>query len=244
MFSILIAQIPLRISRCAMALHVTRRAFDNWSDHQNWGLRNIPFKHEWVYYSDADERVTPELVSEMISAINSTDEYAAFRVRRRDYLFGTWLRRVTASPFNIRLFRPNLITYEREVNPVTRVSGSVGDLSHHFDHYSFSKGFDHWFEKHNKYSAAEARQIVLNRTSDQPWSIAGAFFEKDQNIRRFNQKELFYRIPARPAIKFIYFFFFRLGFLDGRSGFVYALLQSIYEYMIVLKVREKRGEKP
>ena len=36
----------------AAGAHITQRHFDNWSAHQNWGLRNIPFKHEWVFYID------------------------------------------------------------------------------------------------------------------------------------------------------------------------------------------------
>src|SRR5207249_1775242 len=49
----------VQIARAAGA-RVEQRAFDNWAAHQNWALKNIPFKHPWVYYSDADERVTPE----------------------------------------------------------------------------------------------------------------------------------------------------------------------------------------
>ena len=51
----------LEIAHAAGAM-VTQRAFDNWAAHQNWGLRNLPFKHPWVFYIDADERMTPPLV--------------------------------------------------------------------------------------------------------------------------------------------------------------------------------------
>ena len=65
-----------------------------------------------------------------------------------------------------------------------------------------------------------------------------AFVNRDFNDRRFHQKELFYRLPFRPVLKFFLIYVARLGFLDGRAGLTYALLQSIYEYMIVLKTRE------
>ena len=64
------------------------------------------------------------------------------------------------------------------------------------------------------------------------------FFERDFNRRRFHQKELFCRLPARPLIKFLLLYVLKRGFLDGRPGLTYALLQSIYEAMIVLKVQE------
>ena len=68
--------------------------------------------------------------------------------------------------------------------------------------------------------------------------------ERDFNLRRFHQKELFYRLPARPLIKFLLLYVLKCGFLDGRPGFTYALLQSIYEAMIVLKVQELEKQQP
>jgi hypothetical protein len=56
--------------------------------------------------------------------------------------------------------------------------------------------------------------------------------------RRFHQKELFYKLPARPLAKFLLLYVAKRGFLDGQAGFTYAVLQSFYEYMIVLKTRE------
>src|SRR6185369_16127223 len=54
----------LEIAKAAGA-RIIQRKFDNWSAHQNWAVANIPFKHSWVYYSDADEVVTPQLAAEL-----------------------------------------------------------------------------------------------------------------------------------------------------------------------------------
>lgn len=222
---------------------VTQRPFDNWSSHQNWGLDNIPFKHQWVYYSDADERVTPELAKAMQLAVQNPGEAVAFRVNRRDYLFGTWLKYVTPSPFNIRLFKPPHLRYERLTNPVSVVNGPVGEISEHFIHYAFSKGMRFWFEKHNAYSTLEANQIIENRKQGTGFSLLKALTVKDKNVKRFHQKELYYRLPFKPLVMFMVLYVGKRGFLDGRAGFIYAVLRSIYEYMIVLKVREY-SEKP
>lgn len=88
------------------------------------------------------------------------------------------------------------------------------------------------------YSSFEAQQILQNRQSAEPFTLRAAFLERDFNRRRFHQKELFYRLPARPLFKFLLLYGLKCGFLDGRPGFTYALLQSIYEAMIVLKVQE------
>ena len=225
----------------AFGAKVTKRAFDNWASHQNWGLKNIPFKHDWVFYIDADERMTTELKNAIIAAAQSPGKNIAFRVQRRDFFMGIWLKHVQASAFYIRLFRPARIHYERLVNPITIPDGPVGQVVGYLDHFPFSKGITHWLQRHNSYSTFEATQIVTNRQDNASFSIYKAFFCKDFNERRFHQKEIFYRLPGRPFIKFLILYFGKRGFMDGHAGFTYAVLQSIYEYMIILKTREQQS---
>jgi hypothetical protein len=127
--------------------------------------------------------------------------------------------------------------YERLVNPVSIPDGPVSELSGYLDHFPFSKGMRHWLDRHNSYSTLEAQQVISNRAAHKAFSITQAFLAKDFSERRYHQKELFYRMPARPLLKFLLLYFGKRGFLDGRAGFTYAMLQSFYEYMIVLKVR-------
>ena len=218
---------------------VVERLFDNWASHQNWGLRNITFKHPWVFYIDADERLTPEAAEELRAiARDPSSTCVAYRIRRRDFFQGRQLKHVQTSPWYIRFFQPEFVHYERLVNPITVVDGPIGDLQHPLDHYPFSKGLSHWIARHNSYSSFEAQQILQNRVNQEPFSLRAAFLERDFNRRRFHQKELFYRLPARPLFKFLLLYVIKRGFLDGRPGFTYALLQSIYEAFIVLKVQE------
>jgi glycosyltransferase involved in cell wall biosynthesis len=221
---------------------VVQRPFDNWASHQNWGLRNLQFKNPWVFYIDADERMTPELTAAIHEAVQSAGGNVAFRVRRRDFFLGTWLRHVQTSPFYMRLFRPEKMRYERLVNPVSIADGPVGSVGGYLDHFPFSKGIGHWLERHNSYSTLEARQIMENRRGRAAFSLRKAFASTDFHERRFHQKELFYRLPLRPIIKFLLLYVGKRGFLDGRAGLTYATLQAVYEYMIVLKVRELGAE--
>ena len=220
--------------------HVTSRRFDNWAAHQNWGLANIRFKYPWVFYIDADERMTPELVKAVIQAGSNPGGHVAFRVQRRDYLMGRWLKHVQASPYYMRLFRPERMRYERLVNPVSIADGPTCDIGGYLDHFPFSKGMSHWINRHNSYSTLEAQQIDANRATGEQFSLYQAFFAADFHRRRFHQKELFYNLPARPLVKFLILYFAKRGFLDGHAGLTYALLQSIYEYFIVLKTREQK----
>lgn len=236
----------LELARAAGA-HVVQRITDDAGGafggdeaaHRNWSLRHIPFRHEWVFLIDADERATPALVESMRAAVDArAGEAVAYRVQRRDFLHGRWLRHVQASPYYIRLFRPERMRYERLVNPVSIPDGPVANLNGFLDHHPFSKGMSHWLSRHNSYSTLEARQIAANRRGARSFDIGKAFFGRDFHERRFHQKELFYRLPARPLLKFCLLYVAKRGFLDGRAGLTYALLQSIYEYMIVLKTAE------
>jgi glycosyltransferase involved in cell wall biosynthesis len=230
--------------RCGASV-VTRTYSDNnrifggdEAAHRNWGLRNIRFKHPWILLLDADEEVTEELASAIEDAVASPGANVAFRIQRRDFLNKTWLKHVQTSPFYMRLVRPEKVRYERLINPLTIADGPVGSVRGFLNHYPFSKGLSHWLDRHNSYSTLEARQIMENRRNHVRFSVRKAFTARDFSERRYHQKELFYRIPCRPVFKLLLLYVGKRGFLDGRAGLQYALLQAIYEYMIVLKVQE------
>lgn len=228
----------------AAGARVTQRCFDNWSAHQNWGLAHLPFKYPWVLYIDADERVSEDLRRAALAAGVPEASESAFRIRRRDFHGdGTWLRHAQISPFYLRLFRPDKMRYERLVNPVSIVDGLVGEIEGFLDHYPFSKGIGFWLDRHIKYADLEARTILENRSKGGKVSVIRAFFEKDFTVRRFHQKELFYRLPGRPFVKWLYMMVLRRAFLDGAAGVTYATLQAIYEYFIVLKQRELKAHR-
>jgi hypothetical protein len=81
-------------------------------------------------------------------------------------------------------------------------------------------------------------QVVAGGFTRGDASWKKALFAKDFHVRRVAQKAIFYRMPARPLIKWLYMMFVRRAILDGWAGIAYANLQSIYEYLIVLKTKE------
>ena len=142
-------------------------------------------------------------------------------------------------PGNImRFFQPPHIRFERLANPVPVIDGRVGYLNEHFLHYNFSKGLREWIERHNRYSSYEALETV-KALDNNPVRI-GNLFSSDRNTRRLELKNLSFRLPFRPFVKFFYMYVLARGFLDGRAGLTYCTLQAIYEYFIVLKAREIR----
>ncbi|MDI9363503.1 MAG: glycosyltransferase family 2 protein [Flavobacterium sp.] len=223
----------------AFGAKVTQRVFDNWSAHQNWGLKNIPFKHPWVMYIDADERISDELRKSLMAFNDINEEVAAYEIRRRDFAWdGTWLKHAQISPFYLRLFRPNKMRYERLVNPVSIPNGKVNNLDGYLDHFPFSKGFRFWWQRHLSYADMEAAMRLDDMGRNVKFSINIALFSKDFTEKRYHQKGLFYKLPGRPLIKWLYMVVGRRAFLDGKAGVTYATLQAVYEYFIVLKTKE------
>ena len=218
---------------------VVQRPFDNWSAHQNWAVSNIDFRHPWVLYLDADERCPESLRDEVLRVARPDAPEAAYRIRRKDYFMGRWLRHAQLYPtWLVRLFRPQRIRYERLVNPVAIVDGAIGEMQEHIDHYPFSHGIAHWVARHNRYSDMEA--IEAARLDSVPRQSLRGVVSRDPNERRRALKDLFFRMPARPVVKFCYYYLVRRGFLDGKAGLTYSTLQAIYEYLISCKLTELR----
>ena len=221
----------------AAGARVVQRAFDNWSTHQNWAVENIDFKHQWIFYLDADERCDSLLAKELLQ-INDSEECSAFQVRRKDYFMGRWLKHAQLYPTWItRVFRKGKIRYERLVNPVAVVEGKTGRLQGHLVHYPFSHGIAHWYDRHNQYSGLEALELLRESSvSLDFWAV----FSAKPEVRRRALKELAYKTPGRPLFMLLYLLVVRRGFLDGMPGLNYCVMRSTYEFMIDLKVKELR----
>lgn len=214
-----------------------QRKFDNFASQRSYGLNEIHFDNRWVLFVDADERATPELLHEISQQLSeSDDETCLFRLRRKDFFMGRWIKRSSGYPTWFgRLVRRGCVRVEREVNEEYVTDGKVGFLFHHLEHYPFAKGLSHWLDKHNRYSSMEAGLLYgqgINRVG------LASYFHRDPAERRRAIKNLVYRMPFRPILMFVALYVLRGGMLDGRAGLTFCLLRSYYEFMIDSKVRE------
>lgn len=208
-------------------------------EQRTYSVRNIRFRHPWVYNPDADEIVTPELWEEMCRVAAHPDRReVAHRARGKTMFMGKWLRHSSLYPtWSTRLFRPERVSFERNANSVFVLDGPVGYLQGHFIHQTFNNGMNAWLEKHNRYSWHEAFESLESlKTSPRLRKL----MSRDPITRRLAIKEFSARVPFRPTLRFLYMYLLRRGFLDGRAGLHYCRLLAIYEYMIVLKMQEIR----
>lgn len=216
---------------------VIQRVFDNYAGQRNAALTEVTYRHPWVLMVDADERIPEELVREMREAVtHATADTVLFRMRRKDYFMGRWLRRSSLYPTWFgRLMRPGRVHIERDINEEYLADGQVEHLQGHLLHYPFNKGIAYWFERHNIYSSMEALAKARERT--EALSLR-ALIGRDPVARRRALKRLAYRLPLRPSLVFVYLYIVRLGFLDGRAGLTYSRMRASYERLIDLKVLE------
>jgi len=220
---------------------IVQRHFDSFASQRNWALAEVVFRHEWVLHLDADEVTTPELVAEMAHAVNS-DRFIAYRVASKMMFQGRWLRHAATFPaYQVRLGRiPGLRFVQVGHGQREDLDESViGTLRNAYLHFSFSKGLDEWFSKHIRYASHEAQAAVEYCERDR-LTPSAIFAVGRKSTRRRALRELSYRLPFRPSMRFLYMYILRLGVLDGRPGLIYCRLLATYEYLISLKMLEIR----
>ena len=221
----------------ALGARVLQRPFDDYASQRNFGLSGVEYKHSWVLMLDADERVPEELRDEMIAEVQRAGaDICLFRMRRRDHLYGRWIRRSSGYPTWFgRLARRGRVWVERSINEEYKTDGTIAALQTHLDHYPFSKGFHEWILKHDRYSTAEAN--VMFRSASKAWHWSDVY-ARDPLRRRAALKAFIYSMPWRPALMFVGLYVARGGLLEGRAGLTFCLLRAWYEFMIDIKFRE------
>ena len=215
---------------------IVTRAFDDYASQRNFGLCDIEYRHGWILMLDADERVPADLAHEMRAAVaQAADDVALFQLRRRDWLFGRWIRHSSGYPTWFgRLARRGRVQARRPINEEYHADGAVAALAGHLEHYPFNKGFAEWIAKHNRYSTMEA-ELFEQRRARPP---TGSVFARNPVQRRQAIKERVYRMPGRPLLMFLALYLLRGGILEGRAGLTFCLLRAWYEFMIDAKRAE------
>jgi glycosyltransferase involved in cell wall biosynthesis len=219
-------------------VQVVQHKFESHGRQRTWMLQSVPVKHEWVYILEADERMTPELFQECLTAMQS-QEFIGYYAAERVMFMGQWIRRSTQYPrYQMRLFRRDKVWFddyghtEREV-----CDGPTSFLKETYPHYTCGKGLSRWLDKHNRYSTDEAIETIKQlETGNVNWRAL--LFGRSEVERRRALKDLSLRMPFRPLIRFLYMYFLLGGIWDGRAGFAWCTLQAFYEYLILLKAWE------
>ncbi len=228
--------------------HFVTNSFEGHAKQWNWALRNLPLTGDWVIALDADQRLTPELQGEITQALPITPpEVAGYYLPRKNIFRGRWLRHGGYWPkYLLKLFRRgSASTDERELLDFRfYVKGKTSRLSHPLIEENLKEAeISFWLQKHIRFVERRAQEKSLRRKSPPMWEIQPRFWGSPDQ-RTLWLKERWYSLPplVRPFPYFLYKYFFRLGFLDGREGALYIFLHSFwYELMIGVRLKELEG---
>lgn len=203
--------------------------YHEWVGHANqfnWALDNCEIKTEWVFRLDADERLSNELISEIIE-LQDDKNVDGYLMRWRVFFMNKWIKHGgTHKPYFLRLFRYGKGRVENKImDEHIIVEGKKRRLYNDLIHYDY-KGLDSWLNKHIWYSNLE----ILN-------------YEKTLMNKK---RGFYYKLPLffRARLYYIYRFYFQLGFLDGRRGKILIYLQSYwFRYIVDCKLYENNINK-
>lgn len=190
---------------------------------------------DWILFLDADERLTPELNLELRELPDPSDGVVGFYIRREMWFLGRPLRfGGHQNNYLLHLLHPpvsQVIEQTRTLEYVD-VKGRTGRLKHHMIHEN-KKPLRDWVVKHDFYAQREAEDRRSGVKRDK--SVT------EGRSRAFIHKHLLSRLPPLllPFAFFVYRYFLRLGFLDGRVGFIYYVMHDFwYPTLIAAKLVE------
>ena len=215
----------------------------NQAEQFNWALDNVDIQTEWILRLDADEYLLPELITELREVLPSaSNSVAAFSLSRARAFQGRILRHGIVNNIRIvRLFRRGRARYEKRLmdEHLSVLSGEIVCLKNQFvDDNMMPIG--QFIEKHNGYASREAALLLDAEyhltTHDTATQEHGADVEKKRA-----QKAKYARMPLfwRAFGYFLYRYIVKLGFLDGKEGFLWDFLQGWwYRTLVDAKVYE------
>ena len=219
---------------------VITRAWTGYADQKNWVLANGDIDTDWVLLMDADEFLTAGARATIRDAIVATN-VCGFWLPRRYVFLGRELKYAWWYPdFQLRLFRTGKGHFEpRLVHEHLVVDGPVSELWADLWHENL-KGLVPFVEQHTKYARLEASELAKPTPGARKGSVMGGWAERRRVLKR-----LWLRLPGRPMIRFVWLYFLRQGFRDGRAGLIYCCLISWYDLLTNALVLESRvGSRP
>lgn len=217
--------------------------FENYARQFNWAIDNTGIDTRWTFRLDADERLTPELCEELEALMqeHDSDDVNGVTLEAWLYFMGKKIKHGCHNKRKIMLFKTGLGRIEdRKMDEHTIISeGKCISAKNRFIHYDF-KNLTHWINKMNWYATREM-QDYFDYLNNRIYKMDATQDETVSNTRK-NKFGIYYRFPmfARCWLLFIYNYIFKLGFLDGKEGFVYHYMyHRWYRTLVDAKILEQ-----
>lgn len=203
----------IEIAKTYKNVKIFQRTFINFTDQKNFAIDKA--SNEWITFFDADEHIPCELKEEIVEVVNQSTSFDAYFIHRKFY-FKNKLIKYSGMQNDkaIRLFKKSKSKYRKNrlVHELIECKGKIGKLKNSLDHFTYFSSAEYG-DKLTSYSKLRAKELELK-----------------------NLKPNFFHFKLKPIYRFINHYVIRLGFLDGREGFVISKLhaESVYKRYVFL----------
>jgi glycosyltransferase involved in cell wall biosynthesis len=242
--------IPIATQYGASIVH---HPFETHARQWHWTLENLALRYDWVFGLDADQRVTPELSTEL-RRLFTADKLRlmlvdGFYIKRRQFFRGRWIRHGGYYPkYLLKLFKRGRVRTDPDdlVDHHFYVVGRVEKLQHDLIEENVKENdISFWIEKHNRYATLLASEELRRRREGLRSPLEPSLMgNPDQRTLWFKQLWACLPLYARPLLYFLYRYFLRLGIFDGKEGFIFHFLQAFWFRLLVdIKLDELRRQR-
>lgn len=228
----------------SLGAKVVRNPWRNYATQFNVALNHLPAGTDWVLRLDADEVVSTELAGEIAAGIGGFgSEIAGVYVSRRMSFLGRPIRWGGVFPVRVlRLFRAGCGRCEdRWMDEHVLVDGATARFRGEIVDDNLNS-LSWWTAKHNAYASREVVDLLnLKYGFMKHETVANLRDGQQAGVKRWIKENVYARLPSglRAAAYFLYRYVIRLGFLDGREGAAFHVLQGFwYRFLVDMKYRE------
>jgi glycosyltransferase involved in cell wall biosynthesis len=226
----------------SLGAEIVEQPWLGFSAQREHALRLAVIRHDWVYFVDADEWISPQLAAEIAAQLGDPD-CAGFSHRFRLVFMGTWIRHCGWYPGSwiIRLVDRRFTKYDGSlVGERASVDGRVRRLLNDIVDED-RKGLAAWLHKHVRYAQLDCeRRASVGRLLERLGALRHG---RTPLARRLLKELVFPALPAKPAALFLYMYIARLGFLDGVAGLRFCFYHAWFEMSVAALRAEARAGK-
>lgn len=233
----------------SMGAEVVTHKFENYARQFNWAIDNMNITTKWTFRLDADERLTPALCTELngIMKRHSDDDVNGVTMEAWLYFLGRKIQHGCHNKRKLMLFKTGIGRIEdRKMDEHTILSsGRSIACRERFIHYDF-KDMTHYIAKMNWYATREMQDYIEFKNGQ------SADISKNKDGKKANDSTIsstrqmkfgfYYKLPKflRSNLVFCYYYFLKLGFLDGKEGFIFNYMyHSWYRSLVDAKILEQ-----
>ncbi len=210
-----------------------------------FGMEHADIRTKWVFRIDADEELTEESAREIEDLCNANEEtdVNGIVVRFEVNFMGRPIHHGGVYPFRkLLLFKYGKGNIEDRYMDEHCViyEGRTVEVTHDSLHHDY-KGLSAWINKHNNYSTREMLDYFNSTAHDDATGLNGQELDAKARFKRFLRWKIYYRFPAgfRAWAYYVYRYYIRLGFLDGREGRIFCFMQAYwYRFLVDAKIYE------